>query len=175
MQKQIIIINGTGGCGKDTFVQYVSKYKKVKNFSSVDKVKEVAKLIGWQGSKDEKDRKFLSDLKRLTTDYNDMSFNDTLMAVDSFLDSDDEIMFIHIREPREIERTKDRVNAITLLIQRVGHENICSNTSDRDVNEYNYDYIISNNTLEELEENAKEFIASLSSHEKRSLKKWMHV
>ena len=33
MQKQIIIINGTGGCGKDTFVQYVSKYKKVKNFS----------------------------------------------------------------------------------------------------------------------------------------------
>ena len=47
MNKKIIVINGTGGSGKDTFVEYVSKYAKVYNFSSVDKVKEIAKLIGW--------------------------------------------------------------------------------------------------------------------------------
>ena len=61
--KNIIIINGTGGSGKDTFVEFVSKYSKVFNFSSVDKVKEVARVIGWSGTKSEKDRKFLSDLK----------------------------------------------------------------------------------------------------------------
>lgn len=32
MEKQIIIINGTGGCGKDTFVDFCSKYGKVVNF-----------------------------------------------------------------------------------------------------------------------------------------------
>ena len=63
MKKQIIVINGTGGCGKTTFVELTQKYGKVINFSSVDKVKEVAKLIGWDGKKTEKDRKFLSDLK----------------------------------------------------------------------------------------------------------------
>ena len=84
MNKNIIIINGTGGSGKDTFVEFVSKYNKVLNFSSVDKVKEIAKLIGWTGAKEEKDRKFLSDLKKLTTDYNDMSFNSIKDAVEDF-------------------------------------------------------------------------------------------
>ncbi len=40
MKKEIIIINGTGGSGKDTFVELCSKYKKVKNTSSIDKVKK---------------------------------------------------------------------------------------------------------------------------------------
>ena len=34
MNKNIVVINGTGGSGKDTFVEYVSKYAKVYNFSS---------------------------------------------------------------------------------------------------------------------------------------------
>lgn len=46
MKKQIVIINGTGGSGKDTFVEFCTKYGKIMNFSSVDKVKEIAKYIG---------------------------------------------------------------------------------------------------------------------------------
>ena len=100
--KKVIIINGTGGCGKDTFVSLVSKYAKVYNFSSIDAVKELATIIGWDGTKSEKDRKFLSDLKRLTTEYNDFSFNSIKNAYEKFINSDNEIMFIHIREPEEI-------------------------------------------------------------------------
>lgn len=59
MDKHIFIINGSGGVGKDTFVQLVSaelnnnlkKFHTVVNFSSVDKVKEIAKEIGWDGKK----------------------------------------------------------------------------------------------------------------------------
>ena len=63
MKKQVFIINGSGGVGKDTFVELVSEnfLLPVMNFSSVDKVKEVARIIGWTGGKSEKDRKFLSD------------------------------------------------------------------------------------------------------------------
>ena len=41
MNKQVFIINGSGGTGKDTFVSLVSESIPTMNFSSVDKVKEV--------------------------------------------------------------------------------------------------------------------------------------
>ena len=56
--KKIFIINGSGGVGKDTFVELVSQFFPIVNFSSVHKVKEIAIKIGWDGkSKTEKDRK----------------------------------------------------------------------------------------------------------------------
>ncbi|MBQ9318021.1 MAG: hypothetical protein IJR82_00075 [Bacilli bacterium] len=159
--KKIVIINGTGGCGKDTFVEYCKKYGRVFNFSSIDKVKEIAKIIGWTGTKSEKDRKFLADLKKLTTDFNDMAFNSIKEAVDKFHNSDDEFMFIHIREPEEIERAVETFKAQSLLIKRENQEIIKSNYSDASVENYIYDYIIINTTLEELEESAKKFIEEL--------------
>lgn len=158
MKKTIVIINGTGGCGKDTFINYLSKYCKVYNFSSVDKVKEIASIIGWKGTKTDKDRKFLSDLKRLTTEYNDMSFNSIKEAVSIFKKSEDEIMFIHIREPEEIKRAAVTFNAKTLLIKREGLKIITSNYSDASVENYNYDYIVLNDSLENLKKKAKQFI-----------------
>ena len=159
--KKIVIINGTGGCGKDTFVEYCKKYGRVFNFSSIDKVKEIAKIIGWTGTKSEKDRKFLADLNKLTTDFNDMAFNSIKEAVDKFHNSDDEFMFIHIREPEEIERAVETFKAQSLLIKRENQEIIKSNYSDASVENYIYDYIIINTTLEELEESAKKFIEEL--------------
>lgn len=164
MKKQIIIINGTGGSGKDTFVELTKKYAKVVNFSSIDKVKEIAKVIGWDGSKNEKDRKFLSDLKRLTTEYNDMSFNNIKLAVKEFNNSDNEIMFIHIREPEEIERTVKIFKAKTLLVRRIGLANITSNYSDANVEDYNYDYIIENSTIENLDNQASKLVDKLKKH-----------
>lgn len=159
--KQIVIINGTGGSGKDTFVEFCQKYGKVKNFSSIDKVKEIARLIGWDGGKTEKDRKFLSDLKQLTTEYNDMPFNSIKEEVDKFNESDDDVMFIHIREPEAILRAENAFGAKTLLIKRVGLENISSNASDANVDNYDYDYVIENDTLENLENSAMKFIREL--------------
>ena len=164
MDKYIVIINGTGGSGKDTFVSFVSKYNKVYNFSSIDKVKEIAKEVGWDGGKTEKDRKFLSDLKKLTTEYNDMAFNSIKDAVNKFNNTDEEIMFMHIREPEEVDRAKNAFNAKTLLIKREGLDLIKSNFSDANVENYDYDYIINNTTLEELEENAKNFYDLISKN-----------
>lgn len=161
MGKQLVVINGTGGSGKDTFVEFASKYEKILNFSSVDKVKEIAKIIGWEGGKSEKDRKFLSDLKKLTTEYNDMAFNSLKAAVEGFENSDDEIMFIHIREPEEIQRAVSNFGAKTLLIKRTGLENISSNYSDASVDNYNYDFVIENSTLENLENKAEEFVKKI--------------
>lgn len=158
MKKNIIIINGTGGSGKDTFVYFCSKYCKVFNFSSIDKIKEVATLMGWDGGKTEKDRKFLADLKLLSSNYNDMPFCSIKKSVDEFENSDKEIMFIHIREPYEIRRAKEEFKAKTLLIKRIGLDIIKSNISDANVENYDYDFVIENDTLESFEKKAKEFI-----------------
>ena len=113
MDKQIFIINGSGGVGKDTFVDLVSvelndklkHFHTVINYSSVDKVKEIARKIGWDGKKSEKDRKFLSDLKILTSSYCDMPFESMKNKMIEFLgDEESKLLFLHIREPEEIER-----------------------------------------------------------------------
>lgn len=162
--KKIVVINGTGGSGKDTFVSLVSQYCKVYNFSSVEKVKEIAKMIGWGGEecKTDKDRKFLSDLKILTTEYNDMSYRDMCDKIAYFETSEDEIMFIHIREPKEIEKVVKHYNVITLLIKREGLDPIQTNQSDANVENYDYDFIIVNRTLEELTIEAKKFVHELT-------------
>jgi len=160
MNKRIVVINGVGGCGKDTFVELCSKHKKITNISSVDKVKEAAKaLVGWNGEKDEKSRKLLVDLKKLSIDYNDYPTKYILEEHKKFINSSSEILFIHIREIDEIIKIKELLNAETLLLINPRTPLITSNASDANANNYEYDYTIKNDgTLSDLEEKAIEFI-----------------
>ena len=162
--KEIVVINGSGGVGKDTFVQFCGEYAPIMNISSVDKVKEAAKVLaGWNGEKDEKSRKFLSDLKELGIEYNDAPFKYISNMAEEFKNSDKQIMFVHIRESEEIEKCKKCLNAKTLLITNKNVAAINTNVSDRDVDKYKYDYHISNDgTLEELKQKAKEFVEKLN-------------
>ncbi len=161
MKKQVFIINGSGGVGKDAFVALVSKASiyPVMNFSSVDKVKEIAKIIGWDGGKTEKDRKFLSDLKLLCTDYNNMPFDSMNEKVREFAKSNAAMLFLHIREPEEIEKAKTAFNAKTILVKRDSIEHITSNMADSNVFNYQYDIVVDNDSdLAGFEEKATEFV-----------------
>lgn len=160
ISKPIFIINGSAGVGKDTFVHMCDIYTKVLNYSSVDKVKEIAKMIGWDGSKDEISRRFLSDLKMLTTEYNDMPFSTMRMQVEFYRENDNyKAMFLHIREPEEIERAKQEFNAKTVLVVRDLVKHVISNMADANVFNYDYDFIIENNgSLDDLKRTAREFL-----------------
>lgn len=161
--KEIFVINGSGGVGKDTFVEFCKKYAKVKNISSVDKVKEAAfVLTGWNGEKDDKARKLLSDLKELGVEYNDAPFKYISNMAEDFKNSNEELMFVHVREPEEIQKCKDVLGAKTLLITNKNVSAITTNHSDKDVLQFNYDYHIKNDgTLEELDKKAKEFVEKM--------------
>lgn len=155
MNKQVFIINGSGGCGKDTLVSLVADIAYTMNFSSVDKIKEIARIIGWNGGKTEKDRKFLSDLKLLCTDYNDMPLSSMKDKYKEFIDSHATFLFLHIREPEEIERAKKIFNAKTILVKRDIVKHITSNMADANVFNYDYDIIINNDKgIEELTDKA---------------------
>ena len=165
MEKKIIIINGTGGAGKDSFVSFCGEFTNVLNISAVDKVKEAAKiLVGWNGEKDEISRKLLSDLKKLSIQYNDAPTQYIKIMAEEFQKSDEKIMFVHIREIDEIEKAKKILDAQTLLITNPRIQLITSNDSDKKVNDYNYDYYISNDgTLDDLRTKANQFIKELST------------
>lgn len=166
----VVIVNGLPGCGKTTFEEMCSFIlgPYYRSRSSVDRVKEIAKECGWDGEKTLGARAFLSDLKRLLTDFNDLPFKDIKKHITSFqdelnyygIDPSKGFIFIDIREPKEIERAKQAFNATTLLIKRdaaAAHE--VSNSSDAGVFNYKYDYVVENNgTFTELKEEAQKFI-----------------
>lgn len=159
MKKYIFITNGSGGCGKDTFATFLADIVPTVKYSSIDRIKSIAGYCGWKGQKAEKDRKFLSDLKCLTTEYNDMPFQSISERVDRFKhDKKLVVMLIDIREPLEIERAKNAFGAATILIKRDSVAPITSNMADANVNNYEYDFEIENNgTLEEFKETVEKF------------------
>lgn len=167
MDKVAIVINGAGGVGKDTLCELAAKHFKVKNISSITPIKEVAALCGWNGTKDNKARKFLSDLKNLCVEYNNYPTLWAKAQYDEFLVSDEDIMFVHIREPEEIAKFVNATGgkAKTLLIRggkRMSNEKY-GNISDDGVENYSYDYYFLNeNSLEEAERNFVELINKMT-------------
>lgn len=158
------ITNGSGGCGKDTMVEILSKKFTVKKFSTIDPIKKVAMDLGWNGEKTEKARKYLSDLKDLSTDFLDYSFKYISNIVKEYQKeiSKDIIYIIDIREPPEIKRVVENFPFIkTILITRESNEEITSNHADRNVKNYDYDFYIKNNsTLVDFEKTVNEFIVN---------------
>ena len=101
----------------------------------------------------------LSDLKKLSVDYNEGPTNYIVNEFEKFKQSNERIMFVHVREAEEIDKLKNLINCKTLLITSKRINIIISNRSDGLVLEYKYDEEIKNDgTLEELKENAKEFL-----------------
>ena len=133
------------------------KHFEVTNVSSIDPIKKIARENGWNGEKDNKSRKFLSDLKKAYTDYNDLPTNFLLDEYRKFTEDDKDILFCHIREPQEIEKFKKAINypsnVKTLLIRRPETDDaVYGNESDDDVDDYDYDIIYENSgTIEEAE------------------------
>lgn len=165
--KTVIIINGSNGVGKDTFIDLCKESKipnkgVIWNISTVDKVKTAAKILGWNGEKDEASRAALHEIKMIANKYFDSSFSYIKKNVDNQL-FDNDIMFVHCREPEEISRFKkelssDNVKVLTLLIKRED-TTAANNYADQSVNNYDYDIVIENNKdIEALKYSAYKFL-----------------
>ena len=163
MDKIVVIVNGCGGVGKDTFCDLVGKYINCITVSSVHPIKEIARHAGWNGEKDDKSRKFLSDLKDACTEYRDLSMEYLKNAYHWFMSDElwykgSHILFMHIREPKEIERAVKEFNAKTILVINENANKVSGNHADENVYDYQYDLIIENNgSLDDLDLCAKHF------------------
>ena len=154
----VVIINGSGTSGKDTLVSIVDKCVEntfVYNVSSIDKVREAATILGWNGNKYEHDREFLHQMKMLASKFYNHSLLYMLVRQEQMIRVYENkilgkalIGFFHVRESEEIDKFKKEVSrkcskVLTLLVTR---DNIIKfdNDADKNVEDYEYDYVIDN-------------------------------
>lgn len=170
MCMKIYIVNGAPLSGKTTFCNMVIKIvgeDKGRNFSTVDKIKEIARDFGWDGEKTPKARKFLSDLKDVLTEWSDLPVRDVKSRLASFEEDlsrtnngEGAVVFIMVREPDEIKRLCEELGAQSLLVRRRSSELVeASNHADKNVLNLKYDLVIDNEgSLEDLAYTALEFV-----------------
>ncbi|MBQ2884900.1 MAG: hypothetical protein IJE43_14170 [Alphaproteobacteria bacterium] len=167
--KKVLIINGMGGAGKDTFVNFLKEFIPTLHISIVDNVKQIAKELGWNEVKDEKGRKFLSDLKLAIDNYNNGNYKYVADIVKKFYENSAlrqyELLCIDMREGNQINMAKKDFDAMTVFIDRnVPH--ISSNIADAGVYNYKYDYYIKNDgSLLDLRKSAHGFVKMLQQEE----------
>ena len=164
MDKLVFIVNGKPRAGKDTFAMILNRYMDVYKYSAVTKVKEIATLCGWDGQKEERDRKFLHELKMLTSEYSDMSYQDVVNEINKYRNGEIEadVFVVDVREPEDIKRLVEEVGAITVFIENDNVPAITSNAADANVENYEYDFVIRNNgTMKEFEYEIKIFMEFL--------------
>lgn len=154
---KVIVINGMGGVGKSTFISLCHEIDpRVIETSTVDFIKEIALQAGWDGTKDEDGRRFLSDLKDAMEHYHDIPNQ----KIDEFIQSHpDNIIFVNAREPHNVEYYQRKYGAISVLVKNPNAHQVKGNHADENVYNCSYNVFINNSgNLEELKEKAKWFL-----------------
>ena len=187
---KVVIINGKPQSGKDTFCKYAQGYcdddesANTLIISSVDPLKEMLTQLGWDGTKTDKIRDMLMDMKQLWVQNQDgptMFLFNNILEFHKACTGEDNIVFVHIREPEEIKKL---VNALTgfesmgidvislLVIRESGEDTPNQPTETRRsddealINSYEYDVTINNDEdLIKLQELAAEFVDKLLEDE----------
>ena len=187
---KVVIINGKPQSGKDTFCKYAQGYcdddesANTLIISSVDPLKEMLAQLGWDGTKTDKIRDMLMDMKQLWVQNQDgptMFLFNNILEFHKACTGEDNIVFVHIREPEEIKKLVNAltgfesmgIDVISLLVIREGGEdtpNQPAETRRSDdealINSYEYDVTINNNEyLIKLQELAAEFVDKLLEDE----------
>ena len=187
---KVVIINGKPQSGKDTFCKYAQGYcdddesANTLIISSVDPLKEMLTQLGWDGTKTDKIRDMLMDMKQLWVQNQDgptMFLFNNILEFHKACTGEDNIVFVHIREPEEIKKLVNAltgfesmgIDVISLLVIRKGGEdtpNQPAETRRSDdealINSYEYDITINNDEdLIKLQELAAEFVDKLLEDE----------
>ena len=187
---KVVIINGKPQSGKDTFCKYAQGYcdddesANTLIISSVDPLKEMLTQLGWDGTKTDKIRDMLMDMKQLWVQNQDgptMFLFNNILEFHKACTGDDNIVFVHIREPEEIKKLVNAltgfesmgIDVISLLVIRESGEdtpNQPAETRRSDdealINSYKYDVTINNDEdLIKLQELAAEFVDKLLEDE----------
>lgn len=178
-KKTIIVVNGKLRSGKDTFAeniknicQNINPDLSFSNISTVDHIKKIAtEQFGWDGIKDSKGRRLLSDLKDASTRYNSGPFQYIVNSIEesfykhSLVKQNLHFIFVvHSREPDEILKFVDHFNyeCVTVLVKRNNNVKISCH-ADANVEDCQYDYILENNgSLEKFYKTCERFVQDLN-------------
>ena len=173
---KIVVLNGYSRSGKDTFVEIASKRFNCINHSSIDKVKDIAAEMGWNGIKNEHNRQMLAELKQFYIKWFNGPFRDIVREIDMAILNNIrfpseklriDFVFLHIREPEEIQQIKNYcednkfLEFHSIFVQRDESEK--NHKSDSMVENFDYNFICKNNsTLQVFETNINTILSKIT-------------
>ena len=175
----VVVVNGAPRSGKDAFCDSCKQYcdmdesANVMILSSVDPIKQTLYQFGWDGEKSDAIRDMIVGIKQMWINAQN---GPTIFLFNNIFEfhkehhGEDNICFVHIREPEEIDKLKKMFEGFdsigiyftTVLITREQADH--SNQRDADntdiINSYKYAHKIENNGdhLFDLSELAEGFI-----------------
>lgn len=178
MIKAVINISGKAGSGKDTFADMIQKKleeqgKTVMRINYADYLKYLCtKLFAWDGQKDEKGR---SLLQKVGTDivraqHSDFWVENVYQLAVLFNNFYDYVICADCRFPNENEYWRKKgFNTCSVQIVREGYETKLNeeqltHESENSMNNYDFDCVIFNDTLEGLEKTSETFVSDFLNY-----------
>lgn len=157
---KVFVISGSPRSGKDTFVKFVQTYHpETINYSSVDYIRWLAtKYLNFNDKvKDNKGRKFLSEFKKILTDYNDFPFE---LCKSVVYEHPEHVIFLHVREISEIDKLKNEFPLKVIYVTNNNYKMYNNDSDDNQIDVMNISDVIIHNdsSLEELNKTAKWFV-----------------
>jgi hypothetical protein len=152
----VFIINGAPRSGKDTFIELLREVtgKEVRAYSSIDWVKSKAYSLDWDGIKDTRGRKFLSDIKDACTLYDNTPFKKIIENIEWVQGLTYHVPYFatNIREPSEIQKLEDYcaeqgISCYSIWVRNLAAEEAASelnNSGDSQYMNHAYSYQIHN-------------------------------
>jgi len=172
---KIFLICGSSRHGKDTTGNFIEKYCNENNIkvcrTQISKYLKmyVKDYFGWDGSEETKPRTLLQELgtdiirEKLNKPY--FFANRTVEDLEILSNFFDVAMVTDIRVPLEIESVKEKFDDVVVIrVNRINFETEMTleqqkHKIENALNDYNnYDYILTNDTLEKLEEDVIEIL-----------------
>lgn len=152
----LILINGYAGAGKDTFVRFFTEFmngrgKRTVNLSSITPVWDMLKNQGIDmDCKGPEERKLAAEVKAALDNYNFYATQLVLQKAVVATVTNADYVFIHMREPRALQYSKDRWAGMsklpckTIFIERNQQELNIGNVADDSVYNFEYDDVVNN-------------------------------
>ena len=161
--RDIVIINGVGGVGKDSFVSRFYDVSGIPtcNISTIQEAERILfALEGVLNLKQERElktdlyRSVLHDIKNMLVKYGDRPFKQTAKRIQELRDLfPGNVIFVHCREGAEISKLVDYYGeqCITVLVER--KVPVANNPADRMLDKYfGYNMIIEEFDLNKMDE-----------------------
>lgn len=174
---KLIVINGSGGHGKDTLIKMIEVMSDntnnimVVNYSTVDPIRNWLKYVWGLTDKTNEWRCLMSDINDTLNKYGELPIKETINCIKNFTQKAhisicpgfQLLLFIHCREPDRIQKILDECRCFTdyqgsvFVIRPDEEAPDCPKDKFINITKMKYDHNIIASSLEELKVEADKF------------------
>ena len=143
-EKTIIGVSGKARSGKDTVAEFLTGFGFIR-CALADKLKKFAYMLGWDGKKDEKGRRFLQHLGTVVREYDEDGWIKLLEKDPKFMGAE-RVVITDIRYPNEAFWVQNAYGQVVRIEGRGGLEGeAAKHPSETSLdNFFEWDFIVDN-------------------------------